>query len=134
MFPPSLARFRDEIDRFSNKKGIVVDIRFNGGGNMNQELIDIVERRPYQFWNARNGSRTWGRRPRQAIAGPKVMLVNHRSGSESEVTPMGFRQLGLGRIVGNSTTAAVSASIIATGVPAHQWRSDPHAGSAGDHI
>jgi C-terminal processing protease CtpA/Prc len=32
MFPPSLARFRDEIDRFSNKKGIVVDIRFNGGG------------------------------------------------------------------------------------------------------
>ena len=110
MNQPSLARFRNEIDQFSNKKGIVVDIRFNGGGNIDQELIDILERRPYQFWNARNGSRTWGRRPRQAIAGPKVMLVNHRSGSDSEVTPMGFRQLGLGRIVGNPTAAAVIAT------------------------
>jgi tricorn protease len=110
MNQPSLARFRNEIDQFSNKKGIVVDIRFNGGGNIDQELIDILERRPYQYWNARNGSRTWGRRPRQAIAGPKVMLVNHRSGSDSEVTPMGFRQLGLGRIVGNPTAAAVIAT------------------------
>ena len=110
MNQPSLARFRNEIDQFANKKGIVVDIRFNGGGNIDQELIDILERRPYQFWNARMGSRTWGRRPRQAIAGPKVMLVNNRSGSDSEVTPMGFRQLGLGRIVGNPTAAAVIAT------------------------
>ena len=38
------------------------------------------------------------------------MLINHRSGSDSEVTPMGFRQLGLGRIVGNPTAAAVIAT------------------------
>ncbi|MBC7894370.1 MAG: hypothetical protein H7066_03100, partial [Cytophagaceae bacterium] len=110
MNAPSLARFRNEIDQYSNAKGIIVDIRYNGGGNIDQELIDILERRPYQFWNNRNGSRTWGRRPRQAIAGPKVMLVNHRSGSDSEVTPMAFRQLGLGRIVGNPTAAAVIAT------------------------
>jgi tricorn protease len=110
MNAPSLARFRNEIDQFSNKAGIIVDIRFNGGGNIDQELIDILERKPYQFWNNRSGSRAWGRRPRQAIAGPKVMLVNHRSGSDSEVTPMGFRQLGLGRIVGNPTAAAVIAT------------------------
>lgn len=110
MDQPSLARFRNEIDEYSNAKGIIVDIRYNGGGNIDQELIDILERRPYQFWNQRTGARTWGRRPRQAIAGPKVMLVNHRSGSDSEVTPMGFRQLGLGRIVGNPTAAAVIAT------------------------
>ena len=39
-----------------------------------------------------------------------AMLVNHRSGSDSEVTPMAFRQLGLGRIVGNPTAAAVIAT------------------------
>ena len=110
MDQPSLAKFRNEIDQFSNKKGIVVDIRYNGGGNIDQELIDILERQPYQFWNQRTGARTWGRRPRQAIAGPKVMLVNARSGSDSEVTPMAFRQLGLGRIVGNPTAAAVIAT------------------------
>ncbi len=38
------------------------------------------------------------------------MLINSRSGSDSEVTPLGFRQLGLGRIVGNTTAAAVIAT------------------------
>jgi tricorn protease len=110
MNQPSLRRFENEINQFSNKKGIIVDIRFNGGGNIDQQLIDILERRPYEYWNSRWGSRTWGRRPRQAIAGPKVMLINSRSGSDSEVTPQAFRDLGLGRIVGNPTAAAVIAT------------------------
>jgi len=107
---PSLRRFENEISQFWNKKGIIVDIRYNGGGNIDQQLLDILERRPYEYWNSRWGARTWGRRPRQAIAGPKVMLINHRSGSDSEVTPMGFRDLGLGRIVGNPTSGAVIAT------------------------
>jgi len=111
MDQPSLQRFENEIDRFWQKKGIIVDIRNNGGGNIDQELLDILERQPYQFWNNRNGSRTWGRRPRQAIVGPKVMMTNYRSVSDAEVTPAGFRQLGLGRLVGNPT----SAQVIATG-------------------
>ena len=39
------------------------------------------------------------------------MLINWRSASDSEVTPQGFRDLGLGRIVGNPTNG----SVIATG-------------------
>jgi tricorn protease len=38
------------------------------------------------------------------------MLVNARSGSDSEVTPLGFKDLGLGRVVGNPTSAAVIAT------------------------
>ncbi len=110
MNQPSLAKFENEIDEFWDAKGIVVDIRFNGGGNIDQQLLDILERKPYEFWNSRWGARTWGRRPRQAIAGPKVMLINWRSASDSEVTPLGFRQLGLGTIVGNPTSAAVIAT------------------------
>lgn len=111
MDQPSLERFQNEIDRYWQKKGIIIDIRNNGGGNIDQELLDILERQPYEFWNNRNGSRTWGRRPRQAIVGPKVMMINYRSVSDAEVTPQGFRTLGLGRLVGNPT----SAQVIATG-------------------
>ncbi|MFO7734412.1 MAG: S41 family peptidase [Candidatus Aminicenantes bacterium] len=111
MNQPSLRVFENEITQFSNKKGIIVDIRYNGGGNIDQQILDILERRPYEYWNSRWGARSWGRRPQQAIAGPKVMLINWRSASDSEVTPMGFRDLGLGRIVGNPTNA----SVIATG-------------------
>jgi len=110
MNQPSLARFRNEIDRFWDAEGIIVDIRYNGGGNIDQELLDILERRPFSYWNNRWAAPTAGRRPRQAIAGPKVMLINARSGSDSEVTPMGFRDLGLGSIVGNPTAAAVIAT------------------------
>ncbi len=106
----SLAVFENEIDRFWNAQGIIVDIRYNGGGNTDQQILDILERRPYEYWNSRWAAPSSGRRPRQAIAGPKVMLINARSGSDSEVTPLGFRDLGLGSIVGNPTMAAVIAT------------------------
>ncbi len=106
----SLQRFQTEIDQFWNKNGMVIDIRYNGGGNIDQQLIDILERKPYEYWNSRDGGRAWGRRPRQAIAGPKVMLINWRSASDSEVTPQAFRDLKLGRIVGNPTYGAVIAT------------------------
>jgi tricorn protease len=107
MNQPSLDRFRNEIDRYWNRKGIVVDVRYNTGGNIDFELLDILERRPYMFTNTRTGARTWGRRPQQAIAGPKVMLINQRSFSDAEATPMGFRTLGIGRIVGTPTAGGV---------------------------
>ncbi len=110
MNQPSLAKFETEINHYWNKKGIIVDIRYNGGGNIDQQLIDILERRPYEYWNNRYGAPTWGRRPRQAIAGPKVMMINARSGSDSEVTPQAFKDLRLGRVVGNPTAAAVIAT------------------------
>jgi tricorn protease len=106
----SLSRFETEINQFWNKNGMIIDIRYNGGGNIDQQLIDILERKPYEYWNSRGGGRAWGRRPRQAIAGPKVMLINWRSASDSEVTPQAFRDLKLGRIVGNPTYGAVIAT------------------------
>ena len=106
----SLVKFEREINEFWNKNGMIVDIRYNGGGNIDQQLIDILERKPYEYWNHRLGGRARGRRPRQAIAGPKVMLINWRSASDSEVTPQAFRDLKLGRIVGNPTYGAVIAT------------------------
>ena len=103
----SLRRFENEIDQFWNKDGIIIDIRYNGGGNIDEPLLDILERHPYAFVNRRGGAPTWGRRHRQAIAGPKVMMVNHRSFSDAEMTPAGFRVLGLGRIVGTPTGGGV---------------------------
>jgi tricorn protease len=108
MSTTSLRILENEFDRFWNAKGIVIDIRFNGGGNLDQEVLDILERKPYGIWHdTRWDGRSFGQRPRQGIAGPKVMMINHRSGSNSEVTSQGFRDLGLGRLVGNPTAAAI---------------------------
>jgi tricorn protease len=103
MGQPQLQRFRDEVDKYWDKQGIVIDIRYNTGGNIDEELIDIIQRRPYNHVNERYGDRTWGRRPRTAIAGPKVMLINSRSFSDGEATPAAFRTLSLGTLVGTPT-------------------------------
>ena len=103
----SLRRFENEINQLWNKKGIIIDIRYNGGGNIDEPLLDIIERRPYAFVNYRWSAPGSGRRYRQAIAGPKVMLINHRSLSDAEMTPAGFRVLGLGHLVGTPTGGGV---------------------------
>jgi len=110
MNQPSLEQFQTEVDQFWNKNGMIIDIRFNGGGNIDQQIIDILERKPYEYWNTRGGGRAQGRRPRQAIVGPQVMMINWRSASDSEVTPQAFRDLKLGTIVGNPTYGAVIAT------------------------
>ena len=104
----SLSRFENEVSQLWNKDGIIIDIRYNGGGNIDEPLLDIIERRPYAYvTDNRRGHKTWGRRHKQAIAGPKVMLINQRSFSDAEMTPAGFRVLGLGRIVGTPTGGGV---------------------------
>ncbi|KPK88562.1 hypothetical protein AMJ80_10915, partial [bacterium SM23_31] len=102
-----LEQFEQEIDQYFNKKGIIIDVRFNGGGNIDQELMDILERKPYQYTWSKTSSPVWGRRPKQAIVGPKVMITNWRSNSDAEMTPHGFKHLGLGRLVGTPTNGAV---------------------------
>jgi len=111
MNAPSLRHLpENEVSQFANKKGIIVDIRYNGGGNTDQEILNILSRRPYEYWNSRWGSRAWGRRPQQAIAGPKVMLITGVRPLTARSLPQGFRDLGLGRIVGNPTAAMVIAT------------------------
>jgi len=105
MDPPSLARFRKDLAEFRHKEGLVIDERFNGGGNIEQELLAILVQRPYQVWQPRGTEPT--PRPFAGYYGPKVVLQNWRSASNAEMFPAGFRALGLGRLVGTQTMGAV---------------------------
>jgi tricorn protease len=101
----SLARFRKELGEFRHKEGLVIDERWNGGGNIEQELLAILVQRPYQVWQPRGSEPT--PRPFSGYYGPKVVLQNWRSASNAEMFPAGFRALGLGKVVGTATMGAV---------------------------
>ncbi len=105
MDQPSLAKFRKELAEFRHKEGLVIDERFNGGGNIEQELLAILVQRPYQVWHPRGTEPT--RRPFTGYYGPKVVLQNWRSASNAEMFPAGFRALGLGKVIGTPTMGAV---------------------------
>ncbi len=103
----SLSQFEQELDENFHRQGIIIDVRFNGGGNIDQQLMDILQRRPYQYTWTRTGSPHTGRRPHQVIFGPQVMMHNWRSGSNAEMVPHAFRHLELGTLVGTPTNGAV---------------------------
>ena len=79
--------------------------RWNGGGNIEQELLAILVQREYQVWVPR-GTEASGR-PFAGYFGPKVVLQNWRSASNAEMFPAGFRALGLGKVIGTPTMGAV---------------------------
>ncbi|MFO0954497.1 MAG: S41 family peptidase [Isosphaeraceae bacterium] len=105
MDQPSLARFKKELAEYRHKDGLVIDERWNGGGNIEQELLAILVQRPYQVWQPRGTEPT--SRPFAGYFGPKVVLQNWRSASNAEMFPAGFRALGLGKVVGTQTMGAV---------------------------
>ncbi len=105
MNQPSLRKFEKEVREFRNKEALVIDQRWNGGGNIEQELLAILVQRQYQVWQPR-GTEPAGR-PFAGFFGPKVVLQNWRSASNAEMFPAGFRALGLGKVIGTPTMGAV---------------------------
>ena len=105
MNPPSLRRFEKELREYRNKEAMIIDQRWNGGGNIEQELLVILVQRQYQIWQPR-GTEATGR-PFAGFFGPKVVLQNWRSASNAEMFPAGFRALGLGKVIGTPTMGAV---------------------------
>jgi tricorn protease len=105
MNQPSLLRFEKELRENRNKQALVIDQRWNGGGNIDQELLAILVQREYQIWQPRGTEPA--PRPFAGFFGPKVVMQNWRSASNAEMFPAGFRALGLGKVVGTPTAGAV---------------------------
>jgi len=84
-----------------DKEAIIVDERFNGGGQVADYYIDLL-RRPYTAnWATRYGESI--RTPGAAIFGPKVMLIDETAGSGGDLLPWMFREYKLGPLVGKRT-------------------------------
>lgn len=86
-----------------NKKGIIVDERFNGGGSAADYMIDIMNRELHGFFNNPVNEDLPFTSPGAGIWGPKVMIVNETAGSGGDYLPYMFKQMEIGPIVGTTT-------------------------------
>lgn len=84
-----------------NKQGLIIDERFNNGGQIPDRFIELLDRKPLAFWAVRDG-KNW-QWPPTANFGPKVMLINGWSGSGGDAFPDYFRKAKLGPLVGART-------------------------------
>lgn len=84
-----------------NKAGIIIDERFNGGGQLADYYIDLLKRPVQSYWRYRYGKDQ--KAPNASIQGPKIMLIDETAGSGGDYLPYLFRQAKLGTIVGKTT-------------------------------
>ncbi|HYT88727.1 MAG TPA: S41 family peptidase [Gemmataceae bacterium] len=105
MNEPSLRQFERDLAQLHNKDALVIDQRFNPGGSIDQELLQILGQRQYQETRLRNSIKVT--RPLRGFFGPMVVMANERSTSDAEVFPDGFKTLKLGKVVGVTTYGAV---------------------------
>jgi tricorn protease len=85
----------------TNREAIIVDERFNGGGQVADYYIDLLRRPLIAYWATRHGDPI--RTPSAAILGPKVMIADETAGSGGDLLPWMFRKFELGPIVGKRT-------------------------------
>jgi tricorn protease len=85
------------------KKGAVIDERFNSGGSAADYIIDVLERKFDGYFNNVAGDRYPFTSPSAGIWGPKVMVINEMAGSGGDFMPWMFHYRHVGLLVGKRT-------------------------------
>ncbi len=98
---PGHASFKRYFFPQADKDAVIVDERFNGGGQVADYYIDILRRPVVSWWATRHGEPF--RTPGAAILGPKVMIIDETAGSGGDLLPWMFRRFQLGTLVGRRT-------------------------------
>ena len=89
-------------DSIEKRKALILDLRYNTGGNVHDKVLQFLSQRPYLQWKYRDGKMS--PQPDFAPAAkPVILLVNEQTLSDGEMTAEGFKQLQLGKIVGTDT-------------------------------
>ncbi len=84
-----------------NKEGLIIDERFNNGGQIPDRFIELLNRKPLAYWDVRDGDNwQW---PPVANFGSMAMLINGWSGSGGDAFPDYFRKADLGPLIGSRT-------------------------------
>ncbi|QEC76997.1 S41 family peptidase [Mucilaginibacter ginsenosidivorax] len=98
----------DDMDAFVkqfypifNRKGLILDVRQNFGGNIDSWVLEKLLRKAWMYWQGRAGGPTWNMQ--YAFRGHMVLLCDQQTASDGEAISEGFRRLGLGKVIGMRT-------------------------------
>ncbi|MBD3225332.1 MAG: protease, partial [Caldithrix sp.] len=86
-----------------DKKGAIIDERFNGGGFIADYIVDLLSRELMGYFNNPVGDKQPFLAPNAALYGPKVMIINDAAGSGGDMLPYMFRKKDIGPLVGTRT-------------------------------
>ncbi len=87
------------------KQGLVVDVRFNGGGSVSALILQVLLRQVKGWDISRwNGTGTY---PMESVAGPKVIVTNQFAASDGDIITHAVHLYGVGKVIGKRTWGGV---------------------------
>ncbi len=109
---PAITAFDRYYYAQQDRKGAVIDERFNQGGLLDDYMVGIMSRTPVGGVTNFVPGGTATRLPASGIFGPKVLMINEQSGSGGDFFPWVFRQMKVGPEIGTRTWGGlVNASV-----------------------
>ena len=90
--------YADLLGKYNNREGVVIDIRWNGGGRMHEDIEQLFTGQKYLTQVIRGKdvcdmpSRRWNK--------PSVMLVAEPCYSNAHGTPWVYQHMNIGKVVG----------------------------------
>jgi tricorn protease len=105
MGPQGIAEFERHWRQENHKEGLIVDVRWNGGGHVSQLVLTQLMKRRVGWTASRWGAPT--SYPRETMDGPIVALTNEYAGSDGDIFSHSFKLLGLGPLIGTRTWGGV---------------------------
>ena len=100
---PGYSSFNRYYFAQQDKKGAIIDERYNGGGSAADYIIDVLQRDFDGYFNNVAGERYPFTSPEAGIWGPKVMIINEMAGSGGDLMPYMFHYRKIGLLVGKRT-------------------------------
>jgi len=105
MGPRGYAEFHRGYLAEVEREGLIVDVRFNGGGHVSQLILEKLARRRLGYDVQR-----WGEPipyPVESVMGPMVAIINEHAGSDGDMFSHAFKLMGLGPLIGKRTWGGV---------------------------
>ena len=99
MNDPSMRVVIDEVlGKNFDKEAIVVDTRFNGGGNLHEQLSDFLSGKKY--FDIIPHGQTIGYQPQTKWIKPSIVLMGESNYSDAHLFPVAYKLKNLGQTVG----------------------------------
>ncbi len=90
--------FEEALGRNIGKKALIVDTRFNGGGNIHEQLSDFLSGKKY-FDIIPHGQYV-GSEPYDKWTKPSIVLIGESNYSDAHLFPVAYKLKGVGKTLG----------------------------------